>query len=375
MHRPSLRLEALSDDDLLSRLAEVASRTRRTEAELVWHLAEVDARRLYLREACPSMHVYATARLHMSDAEAYLRINVARISRRFPVVLAMLADGRLHLSAVARLGPLLREGNGEALLARAVHKSRREIDLLVAELAPRPDVPSRIRRLPAVAERATAVEAVAVELRPDGVQNRQVGEAPPAAGIDLAVPVAATGTLGPIAPARFKVQFTAGAELHDKITRCQALLRHVVPDGDLAAVFDRAMTLLVQELEQVRFAATSRPRKSASEADPTPSSRRIPDPIRRAVWSRDGGQCTFRDRAGRRCPSLERLEFHHVVPFARGGDHRESNVTLSALVTTLLKPRSTSALSSWRRGVVRLGGFVLGLGLGRMVETGCPTVG
>src|SRR6266540_2202295 len=66
------------------------------------------------------------------------------------------------------------------------------------------------------------------------------------------------------------------------------------------------MTLLVRELERARFAATPRPRKTASEADPTPSSRTIPRPIRRAVWTRDGGQCTFRDNQGRRCPASER---------------------------------------------------------------------
>jgi hypothetical protein len=108
----------------------------------VWHLAEVDRRRLYRREACPSMHVYATSRLHLSDPEAYLRIAVARVSRRFPVVLGMLADGRLHLSGIAKLAPQLREDNCDALLARAAHRSKREIEMLVATVAPQPDVPS-----------------------------------------------------------------------------------------------------------------------------------------------------------------------------------------------------------------------------------------
>jgi 5-methylcytosine-specific restriction endonuclease McrA len=127
---------------------------------------------------------------------------------------------------------------------------------------------------------------------------------------------------------RYKVQFTAGTELHDKIARAQALLRHQIPDGDLAAVVDRAMTLLVRELERVRFAATDTPRKSVDEVDPEPSSRQIPAPIRRVVWERDSGQCAFRDRHGRRCQARERLEFHHLVPFAQGGDHSASNVSL-----------------------------------------------
>ncbi|HKE20067.1 MAG TPA: HNH endonuclease, partial [Kofleriaceae bacterium] len=126
----------------------------------------------------------------------------------------------------------------------------------------------------------------------------------------------------------YKVQFTAGAELHDKLVRAQALLRRQIPDGDLAAVVERAVSTLLRELEGARFAATPAPRKSAAEADPTPRSRDIPDPIRREVWLRDGGQCTFRDRHGRRCPARERIEFHHDDPFGRGGEHGMANVRL-----------------------------------------------
>ncbi|HTE52469.1 MAG TPA: HNH endonuclease signature motif containing protein, partial [Kofleriaceae bacterium] len=129
-------------------------------------------------------------------------------------------------------------------------------------------------------------------------------------------------------PGRFRVQFTAGSELHGKIVRAQALLRREIPDGDLAAVFDRALTLLVREVERVRFAVPASPRKDAADADPTPSSRRVPDPIRRAVWIRDGGQCTFRDGRGHRCSARERLEPHHVTPFGRGGDHGADNLRL-----------------------------------------------
>jgi hypothetical protein len=365
-----VRVESLSDDALLARVAEMVGRSRRIEAELVWHLAEVDRRRLYRREACPSMHVYATSRLHLSDPEAYLRIAVARVARRFPVVLAMLADGRLHLSGIARLAPHLREDNCDALLARAAHRSKREIEMLVATVAPQPDVPSGMRRLPGA--RAAGGAVGAAELRPDGAGNREVideprvlsgdqpgpgrastepvlagsartatgnvdvlgGEAmPAAAGVSSEQAPAAgagrsTAVMAPLSPTRYKVQFTVGEELHDKITRAQALLRHQIPDGDLAKVFDRAMTLLVRELERVRFAGTPSPRKDASEVDPAPSSRRIPDPIKREVWARDGEQCTFRDREGRRCPARERLEFHHLTPFAQGGDHSASNLTL-----------------------------------------------
>jgi len=173
MNTVAPRLDSITDDALLARVAEMIGRSRRVEAELVSHLAEVDRRRLYLREACPSMHVYATTRLHLSDAEAYLRITAARLSRRFPMVLDMLADGRLHLSAIAKLAPHLREDNAEVLLGRAARRSKRDIEILVAEFAPRPDVPSRIRRLPAPAAQPSVGAAA---LRPAGVSCREVAD-------------------------------------------------------------------------------------------------------------------------------------------------------------------------------------------------------
>ena len=51
-------------------------------------------------------------------------------------------------------------------------------------------------------------------------------------------------------------------ETHDKLRRVQDLLRHSIPDGDPAAIFDRALTLLLSDLERAKLAATARPRTS-----------------------------------------------------------------------------------------------------------------
>jgi len=70
------------------------------------------------------------------------------------MLLEMLADGRLHLSGIAKLAPHLKEDNRESLLARAAHMSKRRIEELIAELSPKPDVPAAIRKLPAPAPKA-----------------------------------------------------------------------------------------------------------------------------------------------------------------------------------------------------------------------------
>src|SRR6185436_5507394 len=147
MHERAV-LAAVPDDELLQRLTALLRESRHTEAELVAHIGEVDRRRLYACAAAPSMFVYCTRVLQLSEAEAYLRITAARAARRHPLLLAMLEDGRLHLSAIALLSPHLTRQNCDALARRAVHRSKREIEELVAEICPRPDVPALVRRLP-----------------------------------------------------------------------------------------------------------------------------------------------------------------------------------------------------------------------------------
>jgi len=179
-------LESVSDEDLLRRLAELTQQSRRVESDLVAHIGEVDERRLYAREASPSMFAYCTELLHLSEAEAYLRIAAARASREHPMLLTMLGDGRLHLSAIAKLAPHLTPKNSDALLKRATHRSKRQIEELIAELSPRPDAPAVMRKLPRKRSQPTPAlpvgpDRVAVpvlELRPDGVSHRRLRRRP-----------------------------------------------------------------------------------------------------------------------------------------------------------------------------------------------------
>jgi hypothetical protein len=373
-HKPDLK--GLSDDELLRRLSDLLKHSRRCEADLVAHIAEVDERKLYAREATPSMFAYCTEILHLSESEAYFRIAAARASRRHPVLLAMLADGRLHLSGIERLAPHLTEDNCESLLRRAVHKTKRQIEELVAEVAPRPAAPAMMRRLPAgrgtagagglaaVSElRAAGVtEATAArheagvshpgpcptgalpsdeELRLDGVAPRRVGPGPDpvtATARELRLDGVSTAcgnselrraVVEPIGAARFRVRFDASAELRDKLERLQALMRSSVPDGDLARIIAVAVTEKLERLEAKRFAKTKKARKTLAETDTRPKSRYIPAAVRRIVYKRDGGRCTYRDEYGRRCTRRHDLEFHHHgTPFGRGGPHSPDVVRL-----------------------------------------------
>jgi 5-methylcytosine-specific restriction endonuclease McrA len=102
---------------------------------------------------------------------------------------------------------------------------------------------------------------------------------------------------------------------HDKLRYAQTLLSHRVPSGDLAQVLDRVLDLAIGQLDRQKFAATSRPHRPRS----TKSRRHVPAHVKREVWERDGGQCTFVGSRGRRCTARTLLEFDHIEPVARGG--------------------------------------------------------
>ena len=143
-----MKLRDESDERVLEKVRELVGRSNAMNAELLVYLAEVEERRLYLGEATSSMFAWCVERLHMSEDVAANRIRAARVVRRFPLVGTMIARGEVHLAGVVLLAPHLTEENHGDLMARARHRSKREIEKLVAEIAPRPDVDSRVRALP-----------------------------------------------------------------------------------------------------------------------------------------------------------------------------------------------------------------------------------
>jgi hypothetical protein len=89
-----MRISDLSDLELSREVGRLAACERRATAELIGHLSEFDARRLYLADGYPSLFAYCTERLRLSEHGAYNRIEAARSARRYPRVLQMLSKAR-----------------------------------------------------------------------------------------------------------------------------------------------------------------------------------------------------------------------------------------------------------------------------------------
>jgi hypothetical protein len=120
------------------------------------------------------------------------------------------------------------------------------------------------------------------------------------------------------------MQVTIDAETQELLRDVQALMGHTIPSGDLAAVLRESLRLAKLALERKRFASTSKPRPDRR----TRSARHISAHVRREVWKRDRGQCTFVSDTGHRCESRTRLEFDHATPVGRGGEATIANIRL-----------------------------------------------
>ena len=308
-------LAHVSDAALLLDLAALVARDRVTTATLLAHIAEVDVRRLYVPAGYPSMHAYCVEELRLSEDAAYKRIQAARAARQYPALFAALAEGRLHLAAVCLLAPHLTAENVGELIEAATHRRKSEIEGILAHRFPLPEAPARVcaispRPAPKLAPGQVDVEALGCtrttddQLAPGQVERGRT-------------------KLELHSSERFLLEVTIGKSTQEKLRHAQALLSHAVPAGDLAQVLDRALDVLIADLEKRKLGAR-RPRRQGTAKRMNPQGtavrkRYVPAEVRRAVWERDKGQCTFVGATGHRCEARRLLEFDHVEPVARGG--------------------------------------------------------
>jgi len=321
-------LNAIANEQLLDELHDLIRQERETTARVLAHIAEVDARKLYLEEACSSMFVYCTDRLKLSEAAAYRRITAARAARRFPVIFEMLAEDGLHLTSISMVAAHLSYENHESLLKDVGCKSKKKIETILARWFPKPDVVSKLRAVPLrKPPHSPNSQFENLQQRVDSSAQLQVP-----AEKSYSVPSKPQQVLKPLAPKRYKLQVTLDQSATDKLKRAQGLLRHRFPNGSFENILDAALDALLEKTEKQRFAVGCIQRKQGAQPGPqrrsSAPSRHIPTAIKRQVLRRDGERCTYRDVEGRRCGETGMLELHHLKPFALGGEHTVDNIVV-----------------------------------------------
>ena len=195
--------------------------------------------------------------------------------------------------------------NAEALVAAATatYRTKKEIELVLAHWFPRPDIEERV--VPLQPETPPAPGQLAPE---------RVAPSPmPVAAPTLSAPTRVT----PLSRGRFEVHFMSSQQGQDDLRAVQALLGHGFPRKSMGELYDRAMHEMRLRLEKKKLGASNGARRTHKAAKQ--GSRYIPVHVRKAVWERDGGRCTFVSKDGHRCEERGGLEFDHRNEFARGG--------------------------------------------------------
>jgi hypothetical protein len=309
-------LRRLTDPELVERVQQLAAGERGALVSLAAHLAELDTRDVHLRAGHGSLFAYCRDVLALSEQDAYSHIVVARAARRFPSILSLLEQGAVNVTSIRLLAPHLTADNHQEVLEAARGKNKLQVEEIAARLWPRPDASASIRKLPEP-KPAAHPAALAPSAGPGGSPPNGSYPPPflerPSAGVT------------PLAPDRYRVQVTIGGDTLEKLRLAKDLLRHAVPSGDAAVILDRALTALLSDLAHRKFAASQAPRPFRGAA---PGSRHIPAEVKRAVWLRDLGRCGFVGANGRRCAERGFLEFHHIRPFALGGEATAANIQM-----------------------------------------------
>lgn len=334
-----MELARLSDDEVTEGLAAAVREERLSRVKVMEFLVEFDRRDLSSRKGYSSLFRYCTEVLGYSEDSAYKRMQVSRAARRFPSIISRLRDGRLTLNAVVLLGPHLTSENHRRLLDWALGKRRRDIEMKIAGLAPKPEPGEVIRSL----SQGTSETVSALPSGCNGVLNpalpisqalfpavaRENGSRGPAINSSLPgqgpKPIMGTGLpafpAGPrieiLTPERVRFAFTGSKEFLGKVDRLKQLLWHKCPSGRLEDLFEEVVDFYLQrrDPEMRRRPAARRPIMTGR----LNGRRRIPQWVKDLVWKRDGGRCVYVSTEGKRCGERGGIECDHVQPWALGG--------------------------------------------------------
>ena len=393
----------MADDELVAAIELLNLHERGATAALIAHLAELESRGLHHALGFKSLYGYCRRVLHLAEHESYNRMVVARLARRLPVVVPMLDEGLVHLTALRLLAPYLDDENHLALLGGAIHKSKAEVKELVARWFPKPDVTTSIRRVsprpmaaesglqvspahdvglfsPCPASNAPAPSGAPAVVPAGGPDESAAAPTKPSDGADSAAPSAPTAdsrrrhaaeggerrvTVDPLSADSYVMRLTARRATIERLRRAQDLLSHAVPDGDVDEILHRALGALIEQEEKRRYGAAARPAAEARAV--APASRTVAARVRRAVVEADEKRCGFVAADGRRCEERRFLEFHHKKPWVVGGAGTAENIALRCRTHNQYEARVYFAPIRAAMAVDREAG-VPGIGARRAVE-------
>jgi len=292
----------MTDQEVLQAMYACTGNERKSQVRWLKQLAEVERKRLFALAGYPSLWAFVHRGLNYSEGSVGKRIQVMRLAEKFPLAYELLEKSEVSMGVLSRLSPHVNEKNHQALLHQVKGKSVAEAEILVASLNPKPEVRDSLRKSPAAKEQAE----MEVTPSPRSIPKPKVA---------------------PLTPEYFHVNFTISRELAQKHKRLKELTRHLPKPPSMEAIFQAGLEQYLKKYDlQEKLAPKA---ESSKKPLPRKHTRYIPREIKRTVFQRDKGQCTYVSPDGKRCGATTQLHFDHRIPFGLGGSsHDSKNIRL-----------------------------------------------
>ena len=329
-------------------------------ADFLVALAGFDERRQWLKLGHTSLFTFLHRELGLSKGASHFRKVAAELIQRFPEVVEPLRQGHLCITSIVELAKVITLENRAEVLPRFFHASKQEAKAVAAEICPQEVVPKR-EVVTVVAPAACRALPANAPTSPVRQESAEVLPVEPALAAPAPVAAPPRTTAEPLTAELRRLHVTVSKRFMEKLDAARDALSHSHshPGADAEATLEVGLDLLIERAAKrkgfsTRPKACTRPKAEKPSKAVTiakrargvgrkpaaaPNPRFIPAAVKREVWFRDGGRCTWRLENGERCGSTHRLQFDHVHPVARGGESTIENVRVLCAGHNLLAAR------------------------------------
>ena len=351
----------LSDQALLSQTKLLVQKERSLHVQVLRHLREIEARQLYFSEGYASLFDYAVRGLGYSKGAAFRRIKAMRLCRDEPETLEKIKSGRLSLCAASQLQSFFEKQKKEVVRLKNDLKKASESGLAVQSIKQRGELELKGAAGSALREKNKTLapeqgclqsgsapgpeksggSALGSKGKPAGSApglGKNAGSAPgleenkPPRGGMAARPAQQTGSaLG----SKGKPASSAPG-LGKNAGSAPGLEENKPPRGGMAA------RPAQQTGSAPGFFWRERAAPQRKRAPGPGGSRYIPAEVKRLVWARDQGRCSYvNPKTGRRCGSRYMIQMDHIKPYSLGGLSTKENMRLLCAGHNRFRARQT----------------------------------
>ena len=348
---PHSELKSLSDQKLLSQTKLLAQKERNITIQVIQHLSEIEYRKLHLKRGFSSLFDYTVKELGYSEGSAYRRIKAMKLCREIPETSDKLKAGSLNLMTVSKLQVFFEKQNKKIIKtqsdlslkhtqehqtnfetqwsgsqSRAFSASTTECAFSQAktnkaELQRSDSSPRRIDASYPKDQKLNLLKKV------EGKSSRQTERLLYEIDPDLSVSKEKVRYLD---KNQIEIKFTLNKNAYENIERLKHLLSHKNPNMSYQELFSILVKLGLDKYDprQKLKKKEKHGRADQTKTDQT-SSRYIPVRIRRWIWARDYGECSYI------CPETKKkygskhlLQIDHIHPYSLGGSSGTGNLRL-----------------------------------------------